>query len=68
MPLLEVHVSMRNQIYFTPKSYYTGTRNKFAGNKTDRLKDYDIQYDSKQKHGVGVTVACHSMISDLTKI
>ena len=25
-------------------------------------------YDGKQKHGVGVMVACHSMISDLAKI
>ena len=47
MPLSEVDVSMRNQIYFTSKSYYTCTRNKFAGDKTDQSKDYDIRGQTK---------------------
>ena len=25
-------------------------------------------YEGKQKHGVGVMLACHSMISDLAKV
>ena len=69
----EVNVSMQNQIYFTallslkPPNHTIPATN-LQANKTDQSKDYDILYDCKQKHGLGVVQACHPMISDLPKM